>query len=235
MRRFRLKASGEACGGKKFDVVEAFSGKDALKCLNDEDNTIDMVITDYAMPRMNGLELLQSIRKKDLDIPVVIMTAYGDKSLVIDAMQNDCDSFIEKPFTLETLLTEIERVSLKIIRKKRSRELSQTISKFVHQINNPLFCIYAGAELSLHDLESDNTDSCKDRINRIIKATEKIELLNGRMMDLGRKMDFGFEDLKIDDFLNECLEMFTDLLKLKNIALKREQCDENITISGNRF
>ena len=220
---------------KKFDVVEAFNGKDALKHLHDENSTIDMVLTDYSMPGMNGLELLQGIRRKDLDIPVVIMTAYADKSLVIDAMRNDCDSFIEKPFTLETLLREIKRVSLKITRKKDSREFSQTIAEFVHQINNPLFSIYAGAELSLHDLESDNTESCKDRINRIIEATEKIELLNGRMRNFGREMEFGFEDLEIGDVLNEGLEMFTDLLKLKNISLKKEQCDENITISGNRF
>lgn len=63
---------------------------------------------------MNGIDLLRKIREKDAPPPVITMTAYGDKDLVIDAMRNSCDSFIEKPFTLEILMNEIDGVMLRV-------------------------------------------------------------------------------------------------------------------------
>jgi DNA-binding NtrC family response regulator len=91
-----------------FTVSEALNGKQALEQLSGE-NKIDVVITDYAMPEMNGIELLKEIRKTDKHLPVIMMTAYGDKDLVVDAMRNSCDGFIDKPFNLEELLVEINR------------------------------------------------------------------------------------------------------------------------------
>ena len=79
---------------KRLDVVEAMNGEEAMKHLNDENISIDMVITDYAMPGMNGMDLLRRIRKLDSSLPVIMMTAYGEKDLVIDAMRNSYESFI---------------------------------------------------------------------------------------------------------------------------------------------
>jgi CheY-like chemotaxis protein len=83
-------------------VSEANSGKEALEHIEEE--KVDAVLTDYAMPEMNGIELLQNIRETNSDIPVVIMTAYGDEELVIKAMQYRCDGFIHKPFGVDELL-----------------------------------------------------------------------------------------------------------------------------------
>jgi signal transduction histidine kinase len=83
------------------------------------------------------------------------------------------------------------------LRKKKSRDFSEEILEFVHQINNPLFSISAGAELSLFDLEKEDTDALKDRITRIIKATEKITEINRKIRDLGQGMRENIEDLYI--------------------------------------
>lgn len=89
-----------------YRVVEAISGKQALSHL-EENETIDIVLTDYFMPEMNGIELLQKIRQINKIIPVIIMTAYGDKDLVIEAMHHRCNGFIDKPFDMDELLVEI--------------------------------------------------------------------------------------------------------------------------------
>ncbi len=220
---------------KRFDVVEALNGDEAMKCLSDENGSIDMVITDYAIPGMNGIDLLRKIREKNNSLPVIMMTAYGEKDLVIDAMRNHCDSFIEKPFTLEMLMNEIDRTMLKAIENKNSRELSQVIPEFVHQINNPLFSISAGAELAICDLERDNTDALRDRMTRIIKATEKITEINQEMRGLGRDTRCCFEDMDINGLLGDCIEMFDDMLKLKQISVEIMLHDGGILVSGNRF
>ncbi len=87
-------------------VLDALCGTEALAHLEGGD-AIDLVITDYAMPEMNGMELLVKIREKNKAIPVIMMTAYGDKDLVVEAMRHRCDGFLDKPFTLEELLEVI--------------------------------------------------------------------------------------------------------------------------------
>ena len=94
---------------KGYQVLAALSGQEAITILNN-DKKIDLVLTDYVMPGMNGMELIRMVREKDAALPVIVMTAYGKKELVIDALRNRCDSFIEKPFTLKQLMHEIEAV-----------------------------------------------------------------------------------------------------------------------------
>ncbi|UCE75222.1 MAG: response regulator [Methanomassiliicoccales archaeon] len=97
---------------KGYQVLEALSGKEAVKCFARSNMAkIDLVLSDYLMPGMNGIELVKKIRQNYGSLPVILMTAYGEKELVIEALRNRCDSFIEKPFTLDQLMQEIERVT----------------------------------------------------------------------------------------------------------------------------
>ena len=105
--RIGLESSGyHACG--------ALSGKQAMDQLGMEGSRIDVVVTDYLMPTMNGVDLLKAIRQHNPLLPVIIMTAYAEKSTVLAAFQNFCNGFIEKPFRLEQLISEIERVTPQI-------------------------------------------------------------------------------------------------------------------------
>jgi DNA-binding NtrC family response regulator len=102
-KNVQLKTLRRALRSRGFLVVEASSGRQALEHL-DNIKTIDLVLTDYAMPEMNGMELLQKIRKIYKPLPVILMTAYGDKDLVIEAMHYGCNGFIDKPFDVDELL-----------------------------------------------------------------------------------------------------------------------------------
>ena len=95
---------------KGYRTIEAFGGPEALNRLDDPNTRIDMVITDYLMPHMDGITLLKKIRKKSKSIPVIMMTAFDEKALAIEAHSNQCDSFIGKPFTLNELIAVIEEV-----------------------------------------------------------------------------------------------------------------------------
>ena len=106
-KRIQLKTLRRGLRTRGYRVVEALSGQTALEFLG-RDPKIDLVLTDYAMPAMNGIELLQKIRSTNTTIPVIIMTAYGDKDLVIEAMHHRCNGFIDKPFDMDELLKEIQ-------------------------------------------------------------------------------------------------------------------------------
>jgi two-component system, NtrC family, response regulator AtoC len=91
-------------------VLFAMSGHEALNLIEKNALGIELVITDYAMPGINGIEFLQNIRWRHGRLPVILMTAYRQRNIVLDALRNQCNGFIDKPFTLDQLINEIDRV-----------------------------------------------------------------------------------------------------------------------------
>jgi two-component system, chemotaxis family, chemotaxis protein CheY len=104
MRRIVGNALREA-GYAEF--YEAENGEDALNKLRD--HTVDMVITDWDMPGMNGLQLTHALRNHPnlQKIPVLMITTRGTKADVITAMQARVNDYIVKPFSAETLKEKI--------------------------------------------------------------------------------------------------------------------------------
>ena len=96
---------------RRHEVLDAFGAEEAMKHLSNPNMpNIDLVLTDYLMSEMNGIGLLKEIRKNFGSLPVVIMTAYVEKVLLINAFHNHCNGFIEKSSTLDQLMREINRV-----------------------------------------------------------------------------------------------------------------------------
>ena len=71
---------------------------------------VDVVLTDVMMPQMNGLDLLRAIKERTPDQPVIVMTGYADKEVVLKALKADADDFISKPINLLQLKTTIDKV-----------------------------------------------------------------------------------------------------------------------------
>ena len=85
-----------------FETLMANSGAQALEVLGREE--ISLVITDMKMPVMDGLALLEKVKKRIPDMPVIIMTAHGTVDKAVEAMQKGAYTFILKPFDNERLV-----------------------------------------------------------------------------------------------------------------------------------
>ena len=90
-----------------FETLTAFSGREALEILKNSD--VDLVLTDMKMPFMDGIELLEHIKEKDHDLPVIMMTAYGTVEKAVLAMQKGADNYILKPFDNERLVLYVNK------------------------------------------------------------------------------------------------------------------------------
>jgi len=90
------------------NIDEAENGEAALKMLNKKE--YDLVLTDWNMPYMNGLELLQAIRKDEklMHIPVLMLTSEVKKENVIHAAKEGASGYIVKPFNAATLHQKIK-------------------------------------------------------------------------------------------------------------------------------
>lgn len=82
----------------------------------------DLVIADLKMPGLDGMELLDAIRRVDEDIPVIIITAYGTVESALETMHKGGFDFITKPFKKEHILYTIDK-ALKFVRLKKENEM----------------------------------------------------------------------------------------------------------------
>lgn len=91
-------------------LIEAGNGKQGLDLVQSHNNTIDMILTDYYMPEMNGTDLCIEIRKiySLKHLPVIILTGANDKSEVLSIFQAGATDYLVKPFIKEELLARIE-------------------------------------------------------------------------------------------------------------------------------
>ena len=92
---------------KGHNVVAASTGQAALQRLGQR--SFDAIITDLQMPEMDGLELLQEIRRIDEQLPVIFMTAFGTVQTAVAAMKQGAFDYITKPFSGDELLVAIDR------------------------------------------------------------------------------------------------------------------------------
>src|SRR5438552_1414081 len=112
--RDSMRALMESAG---YAVEDYSSAKDFLNALVPPDSCL---ITDIRMPEMDGLELQQEINKRDLDLPLVVMTGHGDVPLAVRAMKAGALDFVEKPFDDELILASVKR-ALQIGQHERNR------------------------------------------------------------------------------------------------------------------
>ncbi len=101
-----IKASGFETG----ELFEAGNGKEALQVLNEQ--WLDLVLTDYNMPDMNGIELLEEMKRTDTlkDIPVAMVTTEGSELRVEAFLDKGAAVYIKKPFTPEQIKSHLNRI-----------------------------------------------------------------------------------------------------------------------------
>ena len=93
------------------DVLEGADGVEGWNSL-DSNPDIEMLITDWNMPEMNGLELVKKVRADDRfkDLPIIMVTTEGGKAEVITALKAGVNNYIVKPFTPQVLKEKLGAV-----------------------------------------------------------------------------------------------------------------------------
>ena len=95
------------------ECYEASNGREAIRHLSDR--SMDLVITDWVMPEMNGLEFIQTMRANHSmsDVPVLMVTTNDNKDDVLDALQAGVTNYIVKPFKPDTMMAKVRSLLAK--------------------------------------------------------------------------------------------------------------------------
>ena len=93
---------------KNHTVTSAITGKDAIQLINN--NRFDLYIIDIHLPNINGIDIVKHIRNKDLNIPIIMVTASREIENLVKAFKTGCNEYIKKPFHLEELEIRINNL-----------------------------------------------------------------------------------------------------------------------------
>lgn len=125
-----------------YDVSSCENAKDAVSTVKEKQ--YNAVLSDIRMPEISGIELLDKIRRYDMDVPVILMTGYADLDMAINAIKKGVFDFITKPFKADYLISTIEKAvnyqrirqlehhykyMLKSAVKKRTSELKTALTR----------------------------------------------------------------------------------------------------------
>ena len=170
-----------------FEVIEAATGEDGLKILDNEKP--DILLLDNKLPGIQGVDVLDYIRSKSLDITVAMITSYASLDVAVRATRNGATDFIPKPFTPQELKSSIENITkqqyLKRITHKMNTEGKkiryQFLSVLSHELKAPLNAIEGYLRMMQ---EKQSGDMIDDYATPIERSLQRISGMRNLIMDL---------------------------------------------------
>jgi DNA-binding response OmpR family regulator len=174
------------------EVARAASGREALDAAPDA----DIVLLDYHLPDMSGLDVLGALRARALPPAVIMVTAHGNETIAAAALRRGADDYLVKDPSLRELLPQVlERVrrtralrsalataERELVRTERLAAIGEMTITLHHEINNPLMAAFAELEL-LHG-DAATTAAQREGIDRVRDALERIRDIIRRLREL---------------------------------------------------
>ncbi|AOC95694.1 MULTISPECIES: response regulator transcription factor [Flavobacterium] len=198
-----------------YEVIHCSDGKSALKIFEEEE--FDICIFDIMMPKMDGFELAEAVRKIDLDVPIIFLSAKTLKEDRIKGLRLGADDYLVKPFSIEELLLKIE-IFLK--RSQKNIPTAKTIYEVgKYQFDTKNFILFNDDEkVGLTQREAELLKLFLDHKNSVLKREQILTSL------------WGTDDY----FMGRSLDVFISRLR-KILANEQGISIENLHGIGFRF
>ncbi len=187
--------------GKKFNILWKQDGASALEELL-KNPGINLIVLDYYLPEMNGLEVTRMIRENKIEVPIIFLTSNRDFRLAIEAMKYGIEDFMVKDEAVDSVLPRtivniLERVHLKkriaeqqrtdLIAKKRTDAIKELVVTVCHEFNNPLAAMKISTDiLARQHLQGEEMTLVKEldrNISLIEKEITKLRDINFERID----------------------------------------------------
>ena len=221
-----------------YDVLLAENGEEALKLFEVAQPPI--VITDIKMPVMDGIELLQRIKRSSADTEVVMITGHGDMNLAVRSLKYAATDFITKPINVEALEIALQRVHEKILIRRKLREYTTNLEQLLkekselqdhlaslglmigsisHGIKGLLTGLDGGMYLLEGGLAAKNQDRIEEGWHTVKLMVERIRRMVMDILYYAKKRDLQWEDVDVLQFCEEVARLFATKLEHQSVEL----------------
>ena len=193
---------------QKYEVAHYANGKEAFEAFKKED--FDLCVLDVMLPEMDGFELAEAIRKRNMEVPIIFLSAKTLREDRIKGLKLGADDYLVKPYSMEELVLKIE-VFLQRSQKQTSvKNNICTIGSFTFDPDN--YVVIKGVErTSLTERESALLKFFIDNKNTILKREKILTAIWGT--------DDYFMGRSMDVFISRLRKIFKDdeSIRIENI------------------
>jgi hypothetical protein len=173
-----------------FVVFEAATGEAGIEII--EKNQPDILLLDNKLPGIQGIEVLEYVRKKQYNINVVMITSYASLELAIKATSDGASDFIPKPFTPQELRSSVENITKKIFLKKMTAKLKdsgkeirfQFLSVLSHELKAPLNAIEGYLKIARDHQLGEKIDDYNIILDRSLERVHGMRTLILDLLDI---------------------------------------------------
>jgi two-component system sensor histidine kinase/response regulator len=170
-----------------FEVFEAATGEDGIAMM--EQDMPDILLLDNKLPGMQGVEVLEYIRKRNYDIVVAMITSYASLDVAVRATRDGAIDFIPKPFTPQELKSSIENITKQQYLKRITNRMNQEgkkiryqfLSVLSHELKAPLNALEGYLRMMQ---ERQAGDRIEDYATPLERSLHRIQGMRNLIMDL---------------------------------------------------
>ncbi|MFO7688515.1 MAG: hybrid sensor histidine kinase/response regulator [Desulfobacterales bacterium] len=219
-----------------YAVHTAENGERAIDIFRQIDPPI--VVTDIKMPGMDGIELLQKIKRENPETEVVMITGHGDMDLAIKSLKFEATDFITKPINVDALEIALKRVQDKIVMKRQLKTYTQNLEALVREktelqdhlsslglmigsISHGIKGLLTGLDGGMYLVE---TGISKENQAQIKEGWETVKLMVGRIRKMvleilysAKERDLHWESVDPLGFAEDLAAIFASKIKGQNI------------------
>jgi len=225
-------------------------GEEALESLKGMLGKIDLVITDYMMPKMNGDELCHKIRTElgETTLPIIFLSGMSERSSILDMFRAGASDYVIKPFAKEELLARVKvhlesrilhkRLRSRVNELRRFNELQKDfLAVTSHDLRSPLNGIMGFTQLVLNEAPLDQTHS--GYLKHVLESGHFLQEMINDILELSRaqsrKDNLQMERESITDILNSCVDTLQHMASPKRISLELlNKCNHSPYVRGNK-
>ncbi len=231
------------------DMDFATSGEEGLEKLKGK--RYDIVVADYAMPGMTGLDVLDRMKQDGYDIPLVMVTGAGSPKIAVEAMKKGAYDYLVKsldpgwlevfPSVIQNSVEKYRMIKEKERAEKEKKELESRLQQaqkmeaigtlaggIAHDFNNLLMGIQGNVSLILLDIDS--THPHYERLKRIEKQAQRGAKLTSQLLGYARKGRYEIKPVDLNQLVEETSETFGRTRK--EVVIHRDLAEDLFAIEA---
>jgi two-component system, sensor histidine kinase and response regulator len=175
-----------------FRVSQAESGEAALALIDAD--TPDIILLDYKLPGISGLDVLTALKERKLDILVVMITAYASLETAVQATKSGAFDFLAKPFTPEELRATVHKTTKHCMVQRQAAKLAEErrqirfefLSVLAHELKSPLAAVEGNLFILRDHMAGNEIQAYDHLVNRSLIRLEGMKKLIFDLLDLTR-------------------------------------------------
>jgi signal transduction histidine kinase len=224
-----------------YQVLTADNGETAWKTFKTKEPPI--VLTDIKMPVMDGIDLLQRIKRENPEAEVIMITGHGDMDLAIKSLKHRASDFITKPINVDALEISLKRVEEKIVTRKQLQKYTENLERLIrektelqdnlsnlglmvgsisHGIKGLLTGLDGGLYLLGSGLKANDLMKIEEGGNILKMMVERIRRMVSDILFYAKERNLRRDEVDILTFANDVLRVVEPKSKTLSIALVKD-------------